>query len=136
MSRRRSCSAFRSAQRDRILAVLKLAEELGAATAVLAGDDTAAELVAQAQRLNCAILVLGRPQPSRLPWGLGGRTLTRRLALLAPTLDIVEVGHAEARAAWRRAVHRAPAEEGEAAWHEAWPGYAWAAAASVAITLR
>ena len=122
-------------ERDRILAVLKLAEELGAATAVLAGDDTAAELVAQAQKLNCAILVLGRPHTSRLPWGLGGRTLTRRLALLAPTLDIVEVGHAASARRLAGAVRRAPAEEGEAAWHEAWPRYAWAAAASVAITL-
>jgi two-component system sensor histidine kinase KdpD len=122
-------------ERDRILAVLKLAEELGAATAVLTGDNIAAELVAQAQELNCAILVIGRPQASRLPWGLGGHTLTRRLALLAPTLDIVEVGHAQSARRLGGGVPRTPAEEEEAAWHEAWPRYAWAAAASVAITV-
>jgi two-component system sensor histidine kinase KdpD len=58
-------------RRDRILAVLKLAEELGAGTAVLTGSDVAAELVSQAQTLNCATLVVGRPHVSRLPWGLG-----------------------------------------------------------------
>ena len=58
-------------ERDRILAVLKLAEELGAATAVLAGDDIAGELVAQAQKLNCAILVVGRPHTVAPALGLG-----------------------------------------------------------------
>ena len=124
------------AQRDRILAVLKLAEELGAATAVLAGRDTAAELVAQAQKLNCATLVVGRPRPSLVPWGLGGgRTLTRRLALLAPTLDILEVAQAISTRRLGRVVQRMPEEEAEAAWREAWPRYAWALANCVAITL-
>ena len=124
-----------AAQRDRILAVLKLGEELGAATAVLAGSDTAVELVAQAQRLNCAILMVGRPRPSPLPWGLGGRTLTRRLALLAPTLDIVEVGRADSARRLTPVVQRVQEEEAQAAWHEAWPRYAWAAASCVAVTL-
>ncbi len=88
------------AQRDRILAVLKLAEELGAETAVLAGSDCAHALVAHAQKLNCAILVVGRPRPSRLPWGLVWPTLTRRLANAAPALDLVEVGQPRARAGW------------------------------------
>jgi two-component system sensor histidine kinase KdpD len=123
------------AQRDRVLAVLKLAEELGAATAVLAGREAAVELVLQAQRLNCAILVVGRPSPSPLPWGLGGPTLTRRLAVLAPSLDIVEVGHAESARQLARVVQRTPQEEAGASWHEGWPGYAWAAASCVAIIL-
>ncbi len=78
--------------RDRILAVIKLAEEMGAETAVLTGSDAAGQLVAQAQRLNCATLVVGRPHLEGLyGWFAlrGGRTMTRRLALLAPTLDIV-----------------------------------------------
>jgi two-component system sensor histidine kinase KdpD len=121
---------LKTAQRDRVLAVLKLAEELGAGTAVLTGSDPAAELVAQAQTLNCATLVVGRPHPSPLPWGLGGRTLTRRLALLAPTLDLVEVGQAQSARRLGRVVQRAD-EESE----RSWPRYAWAAASSVAITL-
>jgi two-component system sensor histidine kinase KdpD len=123
------------ARRDRILAVLKLAEELGAATAVLAGRDTATELVAQAQTLNCATLMVGRPRAPVLPWGLGGRTLTRRLALLAPSLDIVEVGRADSVRRLAQVVLRVHEEDAQAAWHETWPRYALAAASCVAITL-
>ncbi|MBC7471468.1 MAG: DUF4118 domain-containing protein [Ramlibacter sp.] len=126
---------LQTAQRDRILAVLKLAEELGAGTAVLSGSDVPAELVAQAQRLNCATLVVGRPHPSRLPLGLGGATLTRRLAVLAPTLDIVEVGQAQSARRLAPVVQSQSGEEAESAWQRNWSRYAWAAAASVAITL-
>ena len=123
------------AQRDRILAVIKLAEELGAATSVLAGADAAAELVAQAQLLNCATLVVGRPQ---LPgWSAlwSARTMTRRLATLAPTLDIVEVGHADSARRLARAVQRTQDEKDAPGWQSRWPSYAWTIASSVAITL-
>ena len=49
--------------RDRTLAVLKLAEELGGSTAVLTGDNIAQALLQHARTLNCATLVLGRPVP-------------------------------------------------------------------------
>jgi len=119
--------------RDRILAVIKLAGELGAATAVLAASDAAAELVVQAQALNCATLVVGRPAlPGwRTLWR--GRSMTRQLAWLAPTLDIVEVGHASSARRLVRAVPRP--EEPAATWHGSLPRYAWAIASSVAITL-
>ena len=55
-----------AAQRDRILAVLQLAEELGAETAVRTGVNVAEELAAQARRLNCATLVVGRAPPPSL----------------------------------------------------------------------
>ena len=122
------------AERDRILTVMKLAEDLGADTAVLAGSDAAAELVAQAQVLNCATLVVGRPQ---LPgWSAlwSSRTMTRRLATLAPTLDLVEVGHADSARRLAPAVQRTD-EEGAAAWYGRVPPYAWALASSVAITV-
>ncbi|MES2050674.1 MAG: DUF4118 domain-containing protein [Pseudomonadota bacterium] len=126
------------AQRDRVLAVIKLAEELGAVTAVLSGSDAAMELVAQAQLQNCATLVVGRPH---LPgWAgrlglLGGRTMTRRLAALAPTLDIVEAGRADSARRLGSAVRRNPEEDSAAAWHDNLPRYAWAVGSSVAITL-
>ncbi|MEP6826298.1 MAG: DUF4118 domain-containing protein, partial [Ramlibacter sp.] len=126
-------------ERDRVLAVLKLADELRATPAVLTGADVAAALVAHAQQLNCATLVLGRPHGTgsrwSLPWGLVGRTLTRRLALQAPTLDIVEVGVAGSARRLARVVQRVPEEAADAAWRIAWPRYAFAAATSVAITL-
>ena len=114
---------LKESERDRILAVIKLADELGAATAVLAASDVAAELVAQAQVLNCATLVVGRPA---LPGGLalwGARTMTRRLALLAPTLDIVEVGHAQSTRRLAPAVPRTD-DDPATAWHGSLPRYA------------
>jgi two-component system, OmpR family, sensor histidine kinase KdpD len=122
-------------ERDRILAVLKLAEELGAATAVLAGSDADAELVAHAQKLNCAMLVVGRPEPPRLPWAWPRASMTRRLATRAPALDIVEVGRRESARRLARVLQSASPEEADSMLAQPWAGYAWAAASSVAITL-
>ncbi|MET3913420.1 two-component system sensor histidine kinase KdpD [Variovorax sp. OAS795] len=129
-----------AAERDRILAVLKLAEELGAATAVLTGSDVAGQLAGQAQRLNCATLVLGRSVPLEgwRRWWPGTRVpLAHALAQRAPALDILEVGRADSsRRLSRAAIQGLRADEGgheKAPMH--WPGYAWAAAASVALTL-
>ncbi len=122
-----------SGQRERILAVLKLAEELGADTAVLTGPDAASALVRQARTLNCATLVVGRPQARR--WPGGGRSMTRQLAQLAPALDIVEVGVSDSSRRLGRALPRvADGEDDSAAGPGAWPRYAWAVAGSVAIT--
>ncbi len=118
--------------RDRILAVIQLARELGAQTAVLTGADAAEQLVDHAQKLNCATLVVGRPRPARFGWP--GRTMTRRLATLAAALDIVEVGHADSARRLARVVERR-AEDDEAAGSFDWPAYAWAAGSSMAITL-
>jgi two-component system, OmpR family, sensor histidine kinase KdpD len=124
------------ARRDRTLAVMKLAQELGAATAVLPGADAAAELVAQAQRLNCAILVVGRPQAPGIRSGWQGRSMTRRLATLAPTLDIVEVGHAESARRFAPAASTARRTDDDAgARYAGLPPYLWAIASSVAITV-
>lgn len=127
-------------ERDRILAVLKLAEELGAATAVLTGSDVAEQLADEARRLNCATLVLGRPEPAtgwRRWWPATPMPLPRALARRAPALDIMEVGRADSS----RRLARAPiaATRADDDGHEKapvhWPGYAWATAASVALTL-
>ncbi len=122
-----------AAQRDHVLAVIKLAEELGATTAVLAGGDAAVELVTQAQTLNCATLVVGRPRSTG--WMVLGRSMTRRLALLAPTLDIVEVGQTESARRLARVVDRVQEEEDASTGKGAWSRYAAAAGSCVAITL-
>jgi two-component system sensor histidine kinase KdpD len=120
-------------QRDRILAVIKLAGDLGAETAVLAGSDAPAELVTQAQALNCATLVVGRPRVSR--WAWRRPTMTRSLATLAPSLNIVEIGQTESVRRLSRLVQPAHDEEARADWQQDWPRYAGALAACVAITL-
>lgn len=127
-----------SAMRDRTLAVLKLAEELGGGTAVLTGNDIAQALLEQAQTLNCATLVLGRP--TYRPWSQLRRairpTLTRQLARLAPTLDIIEVGSTDSV---RRLAPAVPAESRDdeplSKWSGSWQRYAWATGACVAATL-
>ncbi|MES2402328.1 MAG: DUF4118 domain-containing protein [Pseudomonadota bacterium] len=128
---------LKAAERDRILAIIKLAEELGASTAVLTGSDAAQALVSQAQNLNCATLVVGRPALSGWrSWGLWGtRSMTRQLALLAPTLDIVEVGRAESSRRLAGAVRRTQEEAPDATWHSSVPRYVWAVGSSVLITL-
>jgi two-component system sensor histidine kinase KdpD len=129
-----------AAERDRILAVLKLAEELGAATAVLTSSDVAEQLSEQARRLNCATLVLGRSEPAsgwRQWWPVTPVPLPRALAQRAPALDILEVGRADsARRLSRMPLNTPRADDDD---HEKapihWPGYAWATATSVALTL-
>ncbi|SCK33918.1 two-component system, OmpR family, sensor histidine kinase KdpD [Variovorax sp. HW608] len=127
-----------AARRDRILAVLKLAEGLGAETAVLTGEDIAAALAGEAQRLNCATLVVGRAAPAT-GWARWwpAPALARRLARDAPGLDIVEVGRVESSrrlpdgpVGARRA--DSPMEDRPRA---RWPAYAWAVAISIAVTL-
>ncbi len=135
-----------ASRRDRILAVLKLAEELGAQTAVLSGVDVGAELAAHAQRLNCATLVIGRAEaPSgwwrRWPFA-AARGLRRELSLQAPTLDILEVARADSSrrlARWQPAARNVgdlgdAARDGERE-PARWPPYAWAIAVAAAITL-
>lgn len=127
-----------AAVRDRTLAVLKLAEELGGSTAVLTSNDVASELVQQAHTLNCATLITGRPRVRR--WQALRRimrpTLTRQLATLAPTLDVIEIGATSSTRRLPQAMQRDDREDEDAApWREAWPGYAWACAACLLTTL-
>ena len=81
-----------SAQRERILKTLKLAQDLGAVTAVLSGADVAQSLVDYAHSHNFSRLVLARYQPAgfRLHWQHG--KLLQRIAACAPDLDLIEVG--------------------------------------------
>lgn len=146
-----------AARRDAVLAVLQLAEELGAQTAVLTGDDVASTLIQRAGMLNCAMLVLGRArEPGGGPLGpvfgglagaaLGRHRLAARLGRLAPSLDIIEAARGDrSRALARSALGaRDAADEADAAADGdpmpsgrrlAWRRYAGAVGASVATTL-
>lgn len=138
-----------AAQRDRILAVLRLAQELGAETAVLSGDDVAVALARQAQQLNCATLVLGRGAAAWASSGWGAPwhrlrrrwrpTLARRLAQAAPGLDLISIASSDSMRRLPRAplgVRRAdPTEEDTRSTGGQAPAYAWAAASSVVLTV-
>jgi len=94
-----------AAQRERILATLALAKELGATTAVIANPNVAESVIAYARKHNLSKVVIGRDATHRLlPWQ---RSNGQRLATLAPDIDLVEIGRADRDAA-------APANQGAA----------------------
>ena len=122
-------------ERDRILTVLQLAETLGANTAVLTGNLVAEVLARQAQTLNCATLVVGRPRlaPRWQLWRYWAPTLTRQLATLAPTLDVLEVGGSPS--ARRLARAWLPNETDDDSRSGVWPPYGAALGGAVLVTL-
>ncbi len=80
------------ARRERILQTIKLAERLGARTAVLSAQSVAQALVAHARTHNLSKLVLGTRRWSAW-WPR--RTLGRTIAAVAPDIDRIEVGQAQ-----------------------------------------
>lgn len=127
-----SLARLPAARRERILATLNLARDLGASTAVSAHADVADGIIAYARRHNLSKLVIGRDPHRRLwPWQ---RSSGQRLALLAPDIDLVEIGRApqpramEAmgeRSAWASSADR----------RKQWRGFLWASLACAAVTL-
>jgi two-component system sensor histidine kinase KdpD len=82
-----------AARRERILATLSLAGELGAETAVIANAQVAESVIAYARNHNLSKLVIGRDPARRLwPWQ---RSSGQKLALLAPDIDLIEIGRVE-----------------------------------------
>src|SRR5450830_456864 len=109
------------AQRERILVTLRLAEKLGAITAVLAENDIADAIVGYARDHNLSKIVMARAL-THWPWRLPH---IRRIALRAPEIDVLEIGEGAAKAA--------PAPAGlPAIPRRRWPAYAIAAGASLA----
>ncbi|HWG67914.1 MAG TPA: two-component system sensor histidine kinase KdpD [Steroidobacteraceae bacterium] len=81
-------------RREKILGTLKLAKDLGATTAVIADADVATSVIDYARSHNLSKLVIGRDPVRRLwPWQ---RSHGQKLALLAPDIDLIEIGRADA----------------------------------------
>lgn len=80
-----------SAQREYILKTLKLAQDLGATTAVLSGSEIDAEIVRYARSHNFSRIVLGRDQ-SKWPWQTSH---LKQIAKHAPSIDLIETGQAK-----------------------------------------
>jgi two-component system sensor histidine kinase KdpD len=78
-------------ERGRILQVVSLAEELGARTAILTGNDAAAAIVDYARVENISTILLGR---SALPRFHVMRSLSERLAAESDDIDLIEIGAA------------------------------------------
>jgi two-component system sensor histidine kinase KdpD len=82
-----------AARREKILGTLNLAQDLGATTAVIADPDVAVSVIAYARSHNLSKLVIGRDPARRLwPWQ---RSSGQKLAMLAPDIDLVEIGRAD-----------------------------------------
>jgi two-component system sensor histidine kinase KdpD len=82
-----------AARREQILGTLNLAQELGAMTAVIADADVARSVIAYARSHNLSKLVIGRDPARRLwPWQ---RSSGQKLAMLAPDIDLVEIGRTD-----------------------------------------
>ncbi len=120
------------AQRERILQTVKLAEELGATTAVLSGQGVADALVDHARHHNLSKIVMGHNRP-RSWWQR--QTLGQRLAELAPEFDLIEIGQDQRQ---REAAPPDPAAAAAATREfslQDQVGYAWAAVLCGVATL-
>jgi two-component system sensor histidine kinase KdpD len=116
-----------NAERERILLAVKLAQDFGAKTAILAGSEPAAQVVAYAREHNCSKVLVGRAfRSSWRPWD---RSVVQRIGELAPDIDLIEVG---------RAQHAAPTvrtDEPDPRRHEKRLRYLWAFLACLATTV-
>ena len=115
--------------RQRILALLKSAEDSGAVTAVLSGSDLAAAIVRYAHEHNLPRVVLGRE--TRRLRSLGRRRLAEAVGSLADDLDILQVALSARDSAGSRgrktSVHQKDTID--------WASYAWSALICGAVTL-
>jgi two-component system sensor histidine kinase KdpD len=126
-------------RRQRVLKMLKLAQEAGAETGLLAGNSLAAALVKYAHEHNLSRVVLGRDTVRRPPpWR---NTLAETVGLLGPDLDVIQIAlPARAEGGWRAPQRSAPARAGSAAPAPGgdgarWLPYAWSAGICAAVTV-
>jgi two-component system sensor histidine kinase KdpD len=131
-----------SGERERILKTLKLAQDLGATTAVLAGSDIAAAATDYARSHNLSKITIGRGHRT-WPWRAPH---IRRMAELAPDVDLIEIGDSSTDATARGGAglgsrtYAGPdsgpdADAGAAVGKRRAPGYVVAALASIATAL-
>jgi two-component system sensor histidine kinase KdpD len=119
------------AGRQRVLRVLRLAQEAGATTATLAGHGLAAAIVRYAHEHNLSRVVLGRdtgrwPRPWR-------NTLAAAVGAMGPDLDVMQIA-LPPREGGRPGPQAAPAAD-DAGAARPWRPYAWSAAICGAVTL-
>jgi two-component system sensor histidine kinase KdpD len=126
-------------ERDRRIALLRLAESLGAEPVTLGGSSVGEELANYARTRNVTRILIGRPRRSL--WRRLFRPSTYgELLALTENIDILVVGGADETAALRSPfLARSRAYLQAASAPEAaklrWPGYAWSITSVAACTL-
>lgn len=120
-------------ERERILKTLKLAQDLGATTAVLPGSDIAHEIVGYARSHNFSRIILGRNH-SRWPWR---KPHAQRIAAYAPDIDLIETGERRERSATANTAERKAVQEEDTAEHGRSPymPYVWTVAICILTAL-
>jgi len=84
--------------REAILQVIRLAEQLGATTAVLSGNDVADVVARYAREHNLSRLVTGHGRtPNLFARWMGASTLAEGVAAHAPEIDLVVIGRSSVR---------------------------------------
>jgi two-component system sensor histidine kinase KdpD len=120
------------AQRRAVLKTLKLAQELGAETATLSGQDAVESVLDYARRNNLGRIVVGRSTRAR--WRLPGREpFSRSLGVHAPDIDLIAVAREESVAGTPAASPLEP--HAEARSKLKWRGYIYALLTCVGITV-
>jgi two-component system sensor histidine kinase KdpD len=74
-------------ERGRILNVVRLAEDLGAKTVILTGNDVCEAIVEYAENQNITPIVVGRGAPTRL-----SRSMSDAIASASESIDVIEIG--------------------------------------------
>ncbi|MBV8634144.1 MAG: two-component system sensor histidine kinase KdpD [Burkholderiaceae bacterium] len=122
-----------SSERERILKSLKMADDLGAVTAVLSGNDIARTIVDYARSQNFSKIVMGRAHQT-WPWR---KPHIRRIASMAPDVDIIEIGGETSRQSGMSdgLGNKGPREEDEQEGGRQYWGYLLAAGASLLTAL-
>jgi two-component system, OmpR family, sensor histidine kinase KdpD len=119
------------ARRQRILKVLKMAQEMGAETATLPGRDAAEAVVQYARERNLSNVLVGRDHPrSWRPWR---HSFADRVGRRAPDLDVIQV--AREAATEDRGPAESTDEEPAGLLKAPWQSYAMSVAACALATL-
>ena len=121
-----------NAERARILKVVSLAQELGANTAILTGNDVRDTVAEYALEHNISTVVVGRSTPKR--WRFG-RSMSDAIAAASDQFDVIEIGNvgSESRAPAQPTFTRPPLSVPRSA--EKRVRYLWTAVASALTTL-
>jgi len=118
-------------RRERILKTLKVAQDMGAETASLAGNDPCETAVEYARQHNLSILIAGRDHPR--PWPPWRHSFADRIGACAPELDVIQISRMEGND--RQSYARPLLQQQINHMEKDWRNYAMAALACAIATL-
>ena len=121
------------ATRQRVLKVLKLAQDAGATTATPTGNTLATTIVKYAHEHNLSRVVLGRDTGrAPRPWR---KTLATAVGAQGTDLDVIQIALPAREHGSRSPTPSSPGDEAGATTLKAWLPYVWSAAICAAVTL-